>query len=476
MDFSAANTALWDMVVQFGIISAIILAANALRRNFKFFRDSLMPIAVLGGFMLLLLRSIGILHMSLSLLEMITYHGIGLGFIAMSLRVPEPSDMKETGKWIGIRSGSLIVSVYLFQAIMGLMITITAAATFSHGFFKAAGILLPMGYGQGPGQANNVGTIYEGLGMNGGRSFALGIAACGFLCACIVGVIYLNVLRRKGLIRKEAPKEISGSVTIEMFQHRDEVPVSESVDRLSVQVALVLIVYLLTYLLTWGITSGISGLSQSAAESLNSLIWGFNFITGSLLAMLLRTIMKNLRNKSIMTRQYQNNYLLSRISGLAFDLMIVAGIASIEIGDISGYWAVFLLMAVAGGIGTFYYMKWLCKKIYPDYFYEGFMSMYGMMTGTVSSGILLLREIDPNLKTPAANNLVSGSCTAIVFGAPMLIFIGMAPKSDAMLTVTCGIIVVYFAALILLTIRLGSGGKRSSGRTRRTRKTNGGRR
>ena len=48
-----------------------------------------------------------------------------------------------------------------------------------------------------------------------------------------------------------------------------------------------------------------------------------------------------------MNRQYQNNYLLSRFSGLAFDVMIVAGIASINIDDLSGYWLPFLLMAVA---------------------------------------------------------------------------------------------------------------------------------
>ena len=43
-----------------------------------------------------------------------------------------------------------------------------------------------------------------------------------------------------------------------------------------------------------------------------------------------------------MTRQYQNNYLLSRISGLAFDLMIVAGIASIELRELTGSGALIL--------------------------------------------------------------------------------------------------------------------------------------
>ena len=39
--------------------------------------------------------------------------------------------------------------------------------------------------------------------------------------------------------------------------------------------------------------------------------------------------------------------------------------------------------------------------MYPGYVYEGFLSMYGMLTGTISSGVLLLREIDPDLETPS---------------------------------------------------------------------------
>ncbi len=455
MDFSAANVALWDVVVQFGIIAATILAANALRRNFKFIRDSLMPIAVIGGFLLLLLRSMGVLNMELELLEMITYHGIALGFIAMTLRVPEFTAIQEKGRWIGIRSGSLIVSTYLIQGIIGLTITIAIGYTFSPNFFKAAGILLPMGFGQGPGQANNVGTIYENLGMTGGRSFALAIAALGFLWACIAGVIYLNVLKRKKIICGNGPEEVSGSVTTDMFQHKDEIPVSESVDRLSVQVALVLLVYLGTYLATWGMTSAINEVSPALGNTVNSLLWGFNFIVGSLLAMLLRLILRNLKNKSIMTRQYQNNYLLSRISGLAFDVMIVAGIASIEIGDLTGNWVAFILMGMFGGIGTFFYMKKLTQILYPGYYYEGFLSMFGMMTGTVSSGILLLREIDPELKTPAANNLVTGSCSAIVFALPMLILIGMAPKSTFLLFSVFILLLLYFFGLLFLTLKLG---------------------
>ena len=81
---------------------------------------------------------------------------------------------------------------------MGLIITLGLADTFKPNLFKAAGSLLPMGYGQGPGQANNVGGMYEALGFAGGRFFGLTIASAVYLVACIVGVAYLYWLVRTG--------------------------------------------------------------------------------------------------------------------------------------------------------------------------------------------------------------------------------------------------------------------------------------
>ena len=453
MDFSAANTGLWNVVIQFGIIAAAVLVATMLRRRLPLIRNSLMPIAVIAGFLLLLLRSIGLLDFDTKLLEMMTYHGIAIGFIALSLRIPAPSS-EDKGNLVAVKSGALIVSTYLIQALLGFAVIISLSLTFMPGLFKAAGILLPMGYGQGPGQANNVGTTYEALGFVGGRSFALALAAAGYLCACIVGVIYLNILSKRKKLQKKSHDEISGSVNVDAFEDRGEIPVSESVDRFSMQVALVVIVYLATYLVTWGITSGLAAVSPGLSKMLSSILWGFNFIIGSALALLLRLVLKKLKNHKIMTRQYQNNYLLSRISGVAFDLMIVAGIASIDIGDLSGLWVPFLLMAVLGGVLTLVYMQWLCKKLYPTYYHEGLTSMYGMLTGTISSGILLLREIDPMFETPAANNLITGSSTGILFGVPMLIFIGMAAKNDLMLYITIGIVAVYWLALVLFITKV----------------------
>lgn len=454
MDFSAANQALWNPIIQFGIIAFLILLANVLRRKIPAVQASLMPTAVLAGFILLLLRTSGILKIDVEFLEMLTYHMIALGFIALSLRVPEKTS--EAAPMIGSKSGALIVSTYLVQATVGLVISLVLAYTIMPDFFKAGGILLPMAYGQGPGQANNVGTTYEALGMTGGRSFGLSLAAMGYLCACIVGVIYLFVMNRQGKLTHIKDKDyISGSVTIDTYQDENEIPIAESVDKLSVQMALVLLLYLLTYLITNGITNLLQAISPGLVKSVGTLLWGFNFIIGSMIAVGCRVLFTNLKKMKWMNRQYQNNYLLSRLSGLAFDFMIVAGIASINIDDLSGLWLPFILMAVLGGVATLLYLRFMCEKLYPGYVYEGFLSMFGMLTGTISSGVLLLREIDPEMKTPASNNLVTGSSFGIIFGIPMLILISFAAKSDTSVFLALGFILLYLAILLLFIFKAG---------------------
>ena len=209
MDYSAANVELWSPMVQVGIIALVLLLANVLRRKIPLVRKSLMPTAVLGGFLLLIFEYVGIVNVSIDFLEILTYHTLGIGFIAMSLRNPEKTSGE--GALIGSKSGALIVSTYLVQAIAGLIISLVLAYTVMPQLFKASGILLPMAYGQGPGQANNVGATYEALGMVGGRSFGMSLAAAGFLCACIVGVIFLNIYTKKGIFnRKDSADIISG--------------------------------------------------------------------------------------------------------------------------------------------------------------------------------------------------------------------------------------------------------------------------
>jgi ESS family glutamate:Na+ symporter len=79
--------------------------------------------------------------------------------------------------------------------------------------------------------------------------------------------------------------------------------------------------------------------------------------------------------------------------------------------------------------------------------------MFGMLTGTASNGMILLREIDPKFETPAANNLVLQALAAVVLGFPVLLLVGIAPQSPKSTWITLGILVVFWAALTVFMLR-----------------------
>ena len=145
--------------------------------------------------------------------------------------------------------------------------------------------------------------------------------------------------------------------------------------------------------------------------------------------MIIKKAIVFLKAKKIMNHSYINDYMMSRLSGFFFDVMIVAGIAAIKWGDLKGFLWPLLIICGFGGVGTFYYIKYMCKVMYPKYEYEAFFSYFGMLTGTASTGMILLREIDPNYETPAADNLVLQQMPAILFGAPLLLMIPLAGGS-----------------------------------------------
>ena len=447
MDYSAANISLWNGVIQLGYIAASILLCNRLRNRVEFIRRGMMPVAVMAGFILMLLKNFGVVHLDDNFMEFLTYHGIALGFIAMSLRTVDRAANKDERS--ALKSGIVIVSTYMVQAVTGLVITIGLGYTIMPGLFKAAGILLPMGYGQGPGQANNVGTTYQNLGFAGGHSFGLAIASAGYICACVVGVIMLNVLSKRRKL--SSPTKLSDDdLTVGFFQDKNELPVADSVDRLSMQVCMVLVTYFATYLIIWGLTSGIAALSPGLANTVNTLLWGFNFIVASGVAILLRVILEKGREKGIFRRQYQNNYLLNRISGFFFDIMIVAGIAAIRLDILEKYWGIALILGGVGLVVTYAYNRIVAKLLFKDYMEEQFLAMYGMLTGTASTGIILLREVDGDFKTPASDNLIYQNFPAILLGFPMLILATLAPKNTVL---TLIIVIAYFAVLNIVLFR-----------------------
>lgn len=456
MDISFFDSEVWAFLVIIALLLAAMMVAYAMKRTIPRVRQSLIPPSVLGGLFLLAASTIfklitgkymfetgiflkGFQTSGNATLEIITYHCLAIGFVSMTLRT--------TDKKIGGRravevfnTGVTTVATYLLQAILGMGITIPAVmiATDS-GLIPAAGVLLAFGFGQGTGQALNFGKIYEAeRGFAGGASFGLTVAAIGFLTSTIVGVAYLNYLRRKGRLTGVNVGRVEQTIV------EDEGD-NESMDTFTVQVALILIVYVIAY--------AIINLLSRLLPGLQHTFFGFNFLLAVLVAIPVKAIVNLIQKRVGGERKIISNYLMNRIGGFAFDLMIVAGIAAIRIDLITNYWLVLLLMFIFGAVFSFAYLHIVCKKLFPEYEIEQFMAMFGMLTGTASTGIILLREIDRDLRTPASENLVYQNLPAIVFGFPILLLANYAPLGMKQSIVTLGLCMLFFVVMNVILFR-----------------------
>jgi len=337
-DFTMANyDQVWSFMVQLGLLLMFLMLGNVLRRKIPLFRKILIPSALLGGALLLVVdifckQVLNFVLVDNRLMQVITYHCLAIGFAAMSLKTEKATH--KTNKTQVLEFGALQGATYMLQAFVGLGITIGLFLLTRYGdnvISYICGLILPLGFGQGPGNAlswdiNYTNTAAAQFAGNG--SFGLSLASIGFVAASVFGVLYINVQKKRGNLKLR--ESIAYNPAIDSVDASNvEIPDNESVDKFTIQAGFVAIAYALSF--------GFMYLLGIISDFTNSIAWKFNFLWASLFAMLIKFIVKYLRKGKLMNRVYINNYQMDRISGFAFDIMIVAGVSAIEINDIKNY-------------------------------------------------------------------------------------------------------------------------------------------
>ena len=489
-NFTLANySSVWAFMVQIGLLLLFLLLGNVLRRKIPFLRKCYIPSALLGGTVLLIVKLISnaiaknagssFEFVNDSVMQVITYHSLAIGFAAMSLRTEKAKT--KTRRTQVFEFGALQGGTYMLQAFAGLAITIimflftkpgqnvisqccsfivskagdNAAMSGIVEFLRpisegenvisyVCGLILPLGFGQGPGNAltwdinytNTPATMFFGNG-----SYGLSLASIGFIVACVFGVIYINVQKKRGLLIPRT-RNANYEISVSEFQDPDEIPENESVDKLTIQLGFVAVAYAIAF--------GFMCL-LSLNGFLNTIAWGFNFLWASLSAILVKFIVKLLRKKKLMSRGYINNYHMDRISGFFFDLMIVAGVAAIEIDDIKRYIVPIVILSTVGAFATLIYIRKVSKHCFPGFEHEMFLMSFGTLTGTASNGMILMKEIDPDLRTPVSNLYILSNFPAMVMIAPLLLLLNFAGSSFTNALIACGI---FFVLWLVYTVFL----------------------
>ncbi|MEE1199008.1 MAG: hypothetical protein U0K54_07690 [Acutalibacteraceae bacterium] len=449
-DFTMANyDTVWKFLVQLGLLLMFLMVGNILRRTIPLLRKCLVPSALLGGGLMLLVNFIakkcGLVLVDNHLMQVITYHCLAIGFAAMSLKTEKSTH--KTNKTQVFEFGAVQGGTYMLQAFVGLGITLIMFLITRYGekiTSYISGLILPLAFGQGPGNAltwdinftNVPATQFAGNG-----SFGLSLASIGFIVASVFGIMYINIYKKRGQIKVRSLK--NDEVIDQTASAETEIPDNESVDKFTLQVGFVALAYALSFIFMY--------LLGRLSAFTNSIAWGFNFLWASLAAMLIKAIVKRLRKDKLMQRKYINNYQMDRISGFAFDLMIVAGVAAIEINDIKNYILPVIILSVVGAVITYIYVRKATKECFKGFEHEMFLMCYGTFTGTASNGMILMKEIDPGLRTPTSSLYILSNFPAMVMIAPLLLLLNFASQSLMHAVIACGI---FFALWLIYTLFL----------------------
>ena len=450
-NFSRDNyDAVWGFLVQLGLLLIFMMIGNTMRRKIPFFRKCLVPSALLGGGALLLVnvigKRLGFVLVDNRLMQVITYHCLAIGFAAMTLKTEKSTH--KTNKAQIFEFGALQGGTYMLQAFVGLGLTILMFFLTQHGeqvISYICGLILPLGFGQGPGNALSWDinfTAIEEAQFFGNGSFGLSLASIGFVVASVFGILYINIHKGRGDLKVREGKK-ADTVVEAQEDGVEEIPDNESVDKFTLQAGFVALAYAVSF--------GFMCLLGILSDFTNSIAWGFNFLWASLAAMAIKACVKRLRRHKLMNREYINNYQMDRISGFAFDIMIVAGVAAIEINDIKNYILPIVILSILGATLTYAYIRKATKECFKGFEHEMFLMSYGTLTGTASNGVILMKEIDPDLRTPTSSLYILSNFPAMVMIAPLLLLLGFAGKTLTNAMIACAI---FFVLWLIYTIFL----------------------
>lgn len=417
----------WKFFIDLGIISIALLLATFLRARIKFFQKFLIPNALTAGFILLIYYNFIAKYFGMDNKDLgaMVYHLLSLSFIAMSLRkAPVPRKKGD----LGIFSTSIaIISQYGIQIILGLMLTFFFMKTFFPDLFPAFGLFLPLGFALGQGQAYAIGQGWESFGFEGAGTVGLTFAAVGFLWACFGGMWLINYGIRKNWITKEKLEKLKQrNISTGVYPKGKKLPVgshltteTEAIDSMSYNGSMVMLVYLLAYLLLKFLTYLLSFAGDAGMELAVNL-WGISFVFAALTALAFKGIL-NLFN----LQHTLDNGCLTRISGMAVDLMVSGAIGAISLVVVIKYWVPITVICVIGGLTVMITIPWLCSRLFKDHRFDRTLIIYGACTGTMPTGLALLRVIDPDFETPVASDYMFSSAVIFFLVIPLILSINL---------------------------------------------------
>ena len=285
------------------------------------------------------------------------------------------------------------------QYVVGLLLAV-AVLTPLFGMTPMAGALIEIGFEGGHGTAAGMIPVFEDLGWSEGADLAIAVATVGLVGGIVIGVAVINWAIRTG--RTEVVTEVKDRSIAEqrgLFRKDEQYTAGNltsrpsSIEPLSLHVAFVAIAILIGVILLEGI------------QWIEQMLWAdtvelLAYVPLFPLAMIGGIILQLGLNKIGYGHLIDSGIML-RIQGLALDLLIVAALATISLEAIADNIWPFVLLCVGGIVLNVFLLLWMVPRTIPSYWLERGIGDFGQSMGVTATGLILMRIVDPEGKSPA---------------------------------------------------------------------------
>ena len=341
-----------------------------------------------------------------------TWPGWLIAVIFSGLLLERPGRSFRRSVRLAAREGLVVYIIILGEIAIGLLATwLIIKRVLPVPVPDSFGQLIEVGFAGGHGTAAAMGTIFEEhLEFPAGADLGFFFATAGLIFGVVSGIVYVNLAVRRGWTR-------SGGTKIAMLTgleaRSDPKPAAfarvrpEVIDPLVFQALIVAVAFVMGMGLKWLVmalipaVADVLGATDESRQQItryagNMPLFMFTLIGG----LLVREAMHFLRIGDLIDPDA-----VRRITGAAMEYLIVAAIASMKLSVLVTFGAPVALLLVLGFIWTGFCLLFVARMLLPKaYWFELGILNYGMSTGTTAQGMMLLRIVDKDLESGAAED------------------------------------------------------------------------
>ena len=381
-------------------LGLLILCGLLLRRLVPMLARLMLPASLIGGFAGLAAGPHGLNAIPAGvvdtwatlppLLITLVFAGLFLG-----VATPSPRTVVRLG-------GPLVrfsVVTALGQYVVGLLLAwLVLAPVF--GTPLLIGCLIEVGFSGGHGTAAAMAPVFADLGFDAGGALGQMSATVGLIVGVVGGVALIQWGVRHGHTAGE-----SGDGSGSRRGDGRQLPVAArrpiAIGTVSPDViepfTLHLAVILLAVVVGWVMLAGLRGLHPS----LGGLpLFPLAMVGGMLV---------QVAAERLDLHDYFDRATFQRITGVSLDLLVAAAVASLSLDLVLQNVVPFALLMLAGTAWVVVSFVWLGPRLLRTDWFEQGIVVYGTQTGVAAVGLMLLRIVDPETRTTAAQAFAARS-------------------------------------------------------------------